>query len=344
MDLLTQERKKRRYVIKVFVIFLLLITVVFLISLNVGTAKVTVMDVLKTIIGQGTPKAELVLFKLRLPRAIIAIIVGASLAVAGCIMQTVTRNALADPGIIGINAGAGLAVVFYVSFLSGTSADFPYLMPLMAWIGAIITAIVIFLLSYSKKEGFSPNRMILMGIAVGAGLSAANIVLTMQLKEDEYSFIVQWLVGTIWGSSWSYVQLLAPFIVVLFPLIYLLSRQLNMLTLSEQISASLGVALTRTRIVAVILAIGLSATAVAVSGSISFVGLIAPHLVRRLVGAKHQYVLPMSAIAGAFLVVLADTIGRTVMAPYEIPTGIVAAIIGAPYFLYLLSKSRIAAN
>lgn len=203
-----------------------------------------------------------------------------------------------------------------------------------------MTAALIYALSYKRNEGVSPTRLILTGIGVAAGISSAMIVLTLKLDPQKYQFVATWLAGSIWGSNWKFVLALLPWIVVLLPLAFYKARVMNILNLGENSATGLGIPVEKERLLLLAVAVGLAGSSVAVSGGIGFVGLIAPHLARRLVGPKHELLLPASAMTGALLVIVADTIGRWLMQPTEIPTGIVVAVIGAPYFLYLLSKVK----
>lgn len=290
--------------------------------------------------GGGTDKQNLVLFDFRLPRIVISLLIGAGLAVSGCVMQGISRNALADPGILGINAGAGLMVMLFISFFPNTTAAPIYLLPVLALIGAGLTAALICVLAYKKNQGFKPTGLLLTGIAVAAGISAAMIVLTLRLSPEKYQFVAVWLAGSIWGSSWKFVLALLPWILVLLPFVMYKAQVMNVLNLGESMATGLGASVTREQLKLLAAAVGLAASCVAVSGGIGFVGLIAPHLGRRLVGAKHQMLLPVTAMIGALLVITADTLSRSILQPSEIPTGIVVAVIGAPYFLYLLSRTR----
>ena len=211
---------------------------------------------------------------------------------------------------------------------------------MLALIGASLTAALICVLAYKKNQGFKPTGLLLTGIAVAAGISAAMIVLTLRLSPEKYQFVATWLAGSIWGSSWKFVLALLPWILVLLPFVMYKAQVMNVLNLGEPMATGLGASVTREQLKLLAAAIGLAASCVAVSGGIGFVGLIAPHLSRRLVGAKHQLLLPVTALVGALLVITADTLGRWIIQPSEIPTGIVVAVIGAPYFLYLLSRSR----
>lgn len=337
---LTYEQKKRKRGILILAVLGILIVITFLISMNTGYIRLSPLDVLRTFFGGGTVKENLILFTFRLPRIVISVLIGAGLAVSGCVMQGISRNALADPGILGINAGAGLMVMLFISFFPTTAAAPVFLLPVLALIGAGLTATLIYVLAYKRHHGLSPTRLLLTGIAVAAGISAATIVLTVRLDPDKYQFVATWLAGSIWGTNWKFVLSLLPWIAVLLPYVVLKARVLNVLNLGDHTATGLGALVGREQLKLLAAAVGLAASSVAVSGGIGFVGLIGPHLARRLVGVKHQLLLPTAALVGSLLVIVADTIGRWILQPSEVPTGIVVAVIGAPYFLYLLSKSR----
>jgi iron complex transport system permease protein len=317
-----------------------LIIAVFVISMNIGYIRLTPLEVAKTLFGYGTARQELILFEFRLPRIVLSVLVGAGLAVSGCILQGISRNALADPGILGINAGAGLAVMLFVSFYPKTTSAPVFLLPVVALVGAALAALLIYVLSYKRHEGVIPVRLVLTGIAVAAGISAAMIVLTLRLDPDKYQFVATWLAGTVWGTNWKFVLALLPWILVLIPYVFSKSRAMDVLNLGDQTATGLGAPVERSRLTLLAAAVGLAGASVAVSGAIGFVGLIGPHLARRLVGPKHDMLLPASALVGGLLVITADTIGRWILQPSEVPTGIVVAVIGAPYFLYLLARSK----
>ncbi|WP_042121810.1 FecCD family ABC transporter permease [Paenibacillus senegalensis] len=319
------------------------IAAVFIVSLNTGYLKLTPAEVARTLVGLGTHNQNLTLFEFRLPRIVISLLVGAGLAVSGCILQAISRNALADPGLLGINAGAGLMVMLYIALVpaatvSGIGSIF--LLPVLALAGAGATACLIYILAYRRHEGIAPTRLILTGIAVAAGISAAMIVMTLRLDPDRYQFVATWLAGSIWGTTWKYVLALLPWTLFLLPYAFFKARMLDALNLGDQIAAGLGTPVESERLKLLATSVGLAASAVAVSGGIGFVGLIGPHLARHLVGPKHQLLLPASALAGALLMIVADTIARWLLQPSEIPTGIIVAVIGAPYFLYLLARAK----
>ncbi|PHA18742.1 FecCD family ABC transporter permease [Bacillus wiedmannii] len=340
INVVSFETKRKKREVTVLSVLAVLIVVTFVISMNTGHIRLAPMELIQTLFGNGTAQQDLILFEFRLPRIVVSVLVGASLAVSGCIMQGFSRNALVDPGILGINAGAGLIVILYVAMFQTETISSVMLLPVLAWVGAGITAAVIYALSYKRGEGLSPTRLLLTGIAVAALISAATIVLTLRLSPEKYQFVATWMAGSIWASNWKFVISILPFIMLLLPFVIYKARVLNVLNLGDQVALGLGVSVEKERRLLLAAAVGLAGSAVSVSGGIGFVGLIAPHLMRRLVGPKHQYLIPGAALAGALLVLMADTIGRWIIQPSEIPAGIVVAVIGAPYFLYLLARSR----
>ena len=320
-------------------VFILLILLTLIISVNIGAIRLSPAELLQTLIGRGTAQQNLILFEFRLPRIVISILVGAGLAVSGCILQGISRNPLADPGILGITTGAGLTIVLCMTFYP-PNQDIPVLLlPFLSLIGGVITAAIIYALSYKKQEGLLPNRLILTGIAVAAGISAIMMVISLRLPPEKYDVLAVWLAGRIWGTEWRFVLTLLPWIVILLPYVFSKARTMDALSFGDSLATSLGVPVEKERLKLLAVAVGLAASCVSVSGGIGFVGLIGPHLARRLIGPGHRLLLPASAIAGALLLIVADTIGKAILQPSEIPAGVIVAIIGAPYFLYLLSRS-----
>lgn len=334
-----QLKKKRRFRTLVLLLFVGII-ITFLFSLNVGYIRMHPREILLTLWGKGTYEQSLTLFQFRLPRMVIALLVGAGLSVSGTVLQGIVRNPLADPGIIGINSGAGLAVMLFLSFYAGTSNVPVLVLPFLAFIGAGGTAVLIYALSYKRHEGVHPIRIVLTGVAVAAGISSLMIVLTLRLDPDKYQFLATWLAGSIWGSNWKFVHALWPWLVLLTPYVYWKSSVLNVMNLGDETAIGLGTDLEKERRMLLAAATALAAASVSVSGGIGFIGLIAPHMTRRLIGDRHEYVIPIAALVGAILLLLADTIGRWIMQPSSIPAGIVVAVIGAPYFLYLLARIK----
>ncbi|MFC5530827.1 FecCD family ABC transporter permease [Cohnella yongneupensis] len=335
------HKRERRRNLLILSVLGALILLVFIVSMNTGTTRLTPLEVLRTLFGGGNSEQKLILFDFRLPRIVLSVLVGAGLGVAGCVLQAISRNALAEPGIIGINAGAGLFVLVFTAFYTTPGAAPVYLLPLLAWIGAGLTAGLVFFLSFRPGRGLSSTRLLLNGIAITSGITAVTIVLTQRINAEQYQFYATWMAGSIWGKDWKFVLALLPFLVVLLPYVLFKARTINVLNLGETMAVGLGARVTREQATLLIAAVGLAGSCVSVSGSIGFVGLIGPHLARRLIGTKHQALIPASAMVGALLVIAADTIGRTVLQPSGIPTGIVVAVIGAPYFLYLMIRAKV---
>ncbi|MDR2028052.1 MAG: iron ABC transporter permease [Treponema sp.] len=325
--------------ITVFFAFLILLFLSFMISMNTGYTKISPPDTLRILFGGGTDKENLILFEFRLPRIVISLLVGAGLALSGCIIQGIAKNALADPGLLGINAGAGLMVILFVLFFGSRSFLAVFSLPFLALIGAGASAALVYALSRKKGEG-APMRLILTGVAVQAGISALTTLLVVKLDDSQFSFVATWQAGSIWGSNWRFVLALLPWLLLAIPYVLYKSRVLDILNLGDEIACGLGSSVEKERRGLLAAAVALAASCVAVSGSISFAGLIAPHLARRLVGPRHRILLPVCALAGAVLVSAADTVARVIVQPAEIPTGIMVAILGAPYFLYLLAGNR----
>ncbi|MGG2184797.1 iron ABC transporter permease [Bacillus altitudinis] len=332
--------KEKRRALVVTAVLLCLSAAVVLYSLNTGTLKLSPLVVVKTLFGFGDFQSETVLFDYRLPRIVVTILAGIGLGIAGGILQSLSRNSLADPGIIGLNAGAAFGLIIFVTYFHVLEGNPSLLIPLFTFGGGLLAAAVIVLLAYDRHEGLVPIRLILVGIAVAAGFSALTLYLSLKLDEDTYTFASRWLVGNVWGRDWIHVLALLPWIVCLVPLTLMQSSTLNALTLGDAVASSVGVRVERKRLFLLTLAVGLASASVSMTGGIGFIGLVAPHLARRLVGSLHQYFLPVSALLGLLILVSADTLGRSIFAPNAIPAGVVVAFIGAPYFLYLLTKTK----
>lgn len=331
---------KRKVHLAIIVTLAVLIVAGILMSLSTGYSNVTLSDVIRILGGKGTSKENLVLYQFRMPRIMMALLVGGGLAASGCLMQSLSRNDLADPGILGVNVGAGMMVVLLYSYLPSISAKYPFALPIAAFIGAFAVAILICWLAFDRYRGFSPMRMILMGIAVAAAGNAFILVTSLKLDRATYVSFNTWNLGNLNGATWNEIQVLAPWILILIPLAILKSKELNALSLGKDSATSLGVNVLREQLVSLCIAVALAAVSVSVAGAIGFVGLIAPHIARRLVGASHQFLIITSVLVGAFLVIVSDTIARVAFAPSEIPVGIVITVVGAPYFLYLLAKTN----
>ncbi|PEA56630.1 iron ABC transporter permease [Bacillus pseudomycoides] len=318
----------------------LLICIVCLISLHTGTFKISPVEVLKTLVGLGAENQTTILFDFRMPRMIVALLVGSALAVSGAIMQGLSRNPLADPGIIGINAGAGLSVVIFVYFFFGkvtmTSFLSVFILPFFSLIGAIVAAVIIYALAW--KDGVSPVRLVLVGIAVAAGFSAVSLVFSMKMTANDFRFATIWLSGSLWGTDWKFVLSVLPWMLIFLPIAFMKAHVLNVMNLGDAAATGLGLNVEKERRKLLFIAVCLAGASVAVAGGISFIGLMAPHLARRLVGGKYQIMLPTAALIGTLLLLFSDLLSRSLLTTSEIPVGLVISVIGAPYFIYLLIK------
>ncbi|WP_207669248.1 FecCD family ABC transporter permease [Fonticella tunisiensis] len=322
-------------------LLLVLIVLVFIISLNLGSFAMEPIDVIKTLFGQGTRKQEIVLFKMRLPRIIIAILVATALAVSGTVLQGITKNDLADPGILGISSGAALAVVMYIYLMNGNVYDGVnnmtiFTMPIVAFTGAAFGAFLIYVLAW--KKGINANRLILIGIGINAAFNALLIVFQLKFTTQEFNRVMVWTLGSLWGTDWKYVITIFPWITILAITTFYKSRYLDVLNLGDELAIGLGVQVEKERRTMLILTVALAGIATAVSGTISFLGLVSPHIARNLVGAKHKLLIPTSALVGTLLLLIADTIARNLLIPGEMPVGIIISVIGVPYFIYLMMK------
>ncbi|MFT4414493.1 FecCD family ABC transporter permease [Fredinandcohnia humi] len=327
--------KKQRLILLALVI-LLFSTI--LLSMGIGYSSLTYDRLLPTLLGQGAFKEEFVLFSIRMPRIFITLLGGMALALSGAILQSITRNDLADPGIIGINSGAGVAIATFYLFFPLDPGSFVYVIPLVAFCGALLSASFIYLFSYQKKRGLQPIRLVLVGVGFSMALSGAMVILISSAEREKVDFISKWLAGNIWGTDWPFIWALLPWLIVLIPFSLYKANRLNLLGLSEPVATGVGVAIQKERLLLLIAAVALAASAVSVTGGISFIGLMAPHIAKAIVGPRNQLSLPVAILIGGWLLLVADTIGRTIVDPEGIAAGIMVALIGAPYFMYLLLK------
>ncbi|MBT2644983.1 iron ABC transporter permease [Bacillus sp. ISL-41] len=327
--------KKQRIIVATLSV---LIVLTMIASLGLGYSSVSYDRILPTIFGNGTFKEEFVLFKIRLPRIIVTLLAGMALAISGAILQGLTRNDLADPGIIGINSGAGLGIAVFFLFFPIDAASFAYILPLVAFAGALLTAVLIYLFSYKKGIGLQPVRLILVGIGFSMALSGAMIVIISAAERQKVDFIARWLAGNIWGTDWPFIWALLPWLLILIPFTLYKANRLNLLSLSDPVAIGVGLSIEKERVILLLTAVALAASAVSVTGGIAFIGLMAPHLAKAMIGPRNQLFLPIAVLIGGWLLLFADTIGRNVLEPEGIPAGIMTALIGAPYFVYLLLR------
>jgi ABC-type Fe3+-siderophore transport system permease subunit len=302
-------------------------------SIYIGISEISFAQALQSLITFDDSKESLIVRDLRLPRAIIAAIVGANLAVAGGLMQAVTRNPLASPQVFGVNAGASLVVVLFVVLIPNIT---PSMLVYLAFIGAALGGAVVYSLA-SSGSGMSPVKLALAGMAVH--MFFTSIVETIILfHEHSTANVLYWLAGSVDGREWKHVKTILPWSVVGILLAIGMGKSMTILGLGEDVAKGLGQRVERIRLGAGALVIILAGVSVAVAGPIGFVGLIVPHIVRYMVGNDYKLILPFSALCGAILLVYADVLSRFIAYPFESPVGIVTALIGGPFFLYLARR------
>ncbi|OLP16979.1 iron ABC transporter permease [Leptolyngbya sp. 'hensonii'] len=311
--------------------------VAMLLNLQQGEYPIATLDILKTLFGinTGNPDHAFVIYTLRLPRTLVAFMVGVALAISGTIFQGLTGNPLADPSIIGINAGASLAAMTVIVLLPPAPT---YLLPIAAFAGASLMAMLIYGLAWNG--GSSPTRLILLGLGLSAIATAVTSFMITFGSIYDVSQALVWLAGSVYGRTWEQVFAFLPWIVLGVPVALSGSRQLNVLNLGDEVAKSLGSRVEWQRGLLVLVAVALAGSSVATAGTIAFVGLVAPHIGRQLTGPNHHRLLPVAALLGGLLVTLADLAGRTLFAPIELPCGVITATIGAPFFLSLLIYNR----
>ncbi len=311
---------------------LVVLAAVNLISLLSGTVTVTVKDLIQLI--QGNASSGLVhqiVMNVRLPRIITANLVGMNLAVAGVLLQGILRNPIASPNIIGVNSGAGLTAIIIMTLFPGKIAY----IPVAAFLGALGASLLIYALAYHSSMSSSTVHIVLAGIAVSSLLHAFSSGL-MTLNVDALEITYSWLLGSLSGRSWTAVVTVLPYCIGAVFLSVFISPKLNLFALGDEIAGTVGLKMKFYRPLILVISSILAGSAVSVAGTIGFVGLIAPHSARLLIGAEHRYLVPMSALFGAILLVTADMVARTAFQPVEISVGVVTSVLGSPFFLFML--------
>lgn len=328
----TGSRGRRWPFRRLAVLFTVITVGVTLLSTMFGGMRIPLADLLPSLFSSDGPFSAMV--QLRIPRTLVAAGAGAALAIAGVLIQMAVRNPLADASVVGVTSGAGLGAMMVMILWTGVPI---YMVPLAAIVGAVIAAGIIFSLSWNK--GLNPSAVLLVGIAISAITGAGiQILIIVGSLYGGSSYI--WLTGSTYARTWDQVKIIAVFLAILIPVAWWLARRFELLVFDDQSASGLGLHVRRTRLLAMATGVLLAAGAVACVGTVGFIGLIAPHMVRLLTGHHLRRSMFLSALVGALLLVLTDTIGRTVMAPTEIPSGLLIAIIGAPYFLYLMYRSN----
>lgn len=316
----------------VVLVFLGAALAALVLSMAFGSADITIAKIWHTLWSPTLQDTQdMVIWNIRFPRNIVAALVGANLAVAGAILQAVMKNPLADPQIVGVSSGAGLAgVIILILFPS-----WEYLVPMVAFVGALAAALMVYALAW--RNGIRPTRIILAGVAVAAFLGS-GISALLVFYGDRVQGALLWMVGGLSARSWPQVYVLAPYTVVGLILAFLGSRRLTILSLGDETAKGLGLPVEQTRFMMTAVAAFLAASAVSVAGLIGFVGLVIPHIARMIIGTEYRFLLPGSACLGAAVLVVSDTLGRVLFSPVEVPVGIIMAFFGAPFFLWLLRR------
>ncbi|WP_028543711.1 FecCD family ABC transporter permease [Paenibacillus taiwanensis] len=312
----------------------LLFIVMFVISMMLGAADTSIREVWLALTSpSATGDAISMLREIRLPREVGALAVGAALAVSGAIMQGMTRNPLADPGLLGLTSGANAALAITIALLPTVN----YLgITVACFIGAAAGALLVFGIGAAKKGGFSPLRIVLAGSAVSAFLYAIaeGIGIYFKISQD----VSMWTAGGVIGTSWNQLQIIVPFIIVGILITMVLSRQLTILSLSEEVAVGLGQKTSVIKALLFVVIILLTGASVALVGNMAFIGLMVPHIVRTIVGTDYRYIVPMTAIVGGTYMLMADTLGRTINMPFETPVAAIVAMMGLPFFLFIVHK------
>ncbi|GAA4829537.1 iron ABC transporter permease [Paenibacillus vulneris] len=307
-----------------------------ILSTGMGELYISPWNVVLSLLGAGSDDYSMVIQKLRLPRILVGLLAGASLAAAGAMLQGIVRNPLASPDIMGVTGGASVAAVGFLTYFAG-SLSIRWL-PVAALIGGAAVSIVLYLLAW--KRGITPFRLILVGVGMSSLMSAATSMMIMFSPSNDAGQAYLWLTGSVYAANWENVLTILPWAAVLLPLSFILARHVNISQLGDDISAGVGSSVELNRMLLLLVSVALAGAAVAVAGAIGFIGLIAPHMARKLVGSSFENMLPVSALLGGAIVMLADLVGRTCFLPLDVPVGIFTSAVGAPFFIYLLYARR----
>lgn len=313
--------------------------IALLVGLNLGSTRLSLWQVINALMHQGDWTENLIVLEMRLPRLVLSCLIGASLSVAGVLLQGISRNELASPTTVGVNAGSGLGIMLALVLAPIAALRHPWMMPLASVGGAMLITLLVFTLAYRRRMVL-PSRLLLVGIAVGFGSSAAMTLLSLRMDFVTHSRVISWMSGSISGGTWDSIYWLGPTSLVLLTTAYSRARILNVIGLGETAAKNLGVGVERERFVALTLATMMTSACAGVAGQIGFLGLAAPHLARRIVGQDHRVLLPAAALSGAILLVVADSLGRHLFSPVEIPAGVLVGVLGGAYFLYLIAKTK----
>nr|WP_245937380.1 iron ABC transporter permease [Saliterribacillus persicus] len=309
---------------------------VTIVSLSVGSTYISPIEIWGHFLGQGGGEYDFTINMLRLPRLILAFLVGAALSVSGLILQSIIRNPLASPDIIGITAGASVGAITFIVFFAGTISI--SWLPLVSMSGALVVAVLVYLLAW--KQGVTPIRLVLVGIGIAAAMKAFVMMMIVVSETAVTTKSYLWLTGSLYGATMKDVIGILPWVVVFIPLAFLLARTIRVLELGDELATSLGVNVQVIRFSLLFVSVVLAGSAVAFAGGIGFVGLIAPHIAKKLAPNVFHLLVPIAGLIGGLMVMVSDLIARTAFLPLDIPAGVFTAGIGAPFFIYLLYRNR----
>lgn len=329
-----RERSQSAFSMSITLFVLLLLTAIVLSSF-LGVKGLTLSNLSQAFVYNPHDVMSYTIWHVRVPRALLGAILGAALAIAGCLMQAITRNNLADPEIMGINQGASLLVVTSLLFLG--SKDVTWLILVAAFLGAIMGGSVIYGLAFTGE--YTPTRLVLAGIAISLFFGSITTGFIV-LFESDLMEILYWMAGKLSGANWLDIRIALAAIVPVVVVSVLLANQFNILSLGEEMARGLGMNVGRIRQVSAILVVILVGSSVALAGPIGYVGLIVPHMARSIVGGNYRAVIPLSALMGALLLVVADCCGQWILYPTELPVGIITALLGTPFFIYLMRRQK----
>ncbi|MCH1960604.1 FecCD family ABC transporter permease [Romboutsia hominis] len=310
--------------------FIMLAVLLVLLS-TIGSVDLSFNEIIKALINDDNKVVTTIVYKMRLPRNILAALVGANLAVAGILLQSVMKNPLADPGITGVSTGASVAAIIILLL----APKYTNILPIVAFVGGAIACILVFLMAY--KNGIKPGRIVLAGVAVNTILGGVISFLST-MYSDRIQSAMLWLNGSLATKTWVDVNMLFGYSIIALIVSLLLIRSANVLQLGDEAATNLGFNINLTRLLISGVAVFLAAISTSVVGVISFVGLIVPHISRMIMGSDHKYTIPFSMVLGSIVLLVADTLGRTIGGAIEIPVGVIMSIVGGPFFLYLLRK------
>lgn len=318
--------------INIIIFLSLILCMVSVLSITIGSADLTVKEVVLALMKSGNEANIGIVNDIRLPRAILAIFVGASLSISGALLQAVMKNPLADPGITGVSSGASLVAIIIMLYFPNSYG----LVPIGAFVGGIVTCMVIYLLSW--KDGLSPMRIILAGVAINAILGGATSLISI-MNSESIQGVLLWLNGSLALRGWNELKFFVPYSIIGIILSMFTCKSCNILGLGDDAATNLGTNVNKARIIISLIAVFLAAISTAAVGIIGFVGLVVPHISRMVIGSDYKFLLPMSMVLGSITLLLADTLARTIASPIELPVGIIMAVLGGPFFLYLLRRS-----